>query len=64
MTPGTVFRKRDILFIINENAPSGVKIYSIERSAVLPTIFNASNACFMSLYNVVDAIYSLLCTIF
>ena len=47
--------------IINESAPSGVKIYSIERSAVLPTIFNAF---FVSLYYVVDAIYSLLCIIF
>ena len=70
MTPGTVFRNKSIRsekgisYIINESAPSGVKIYSIERSAVLPTILNASNACFMSLYYVVDAICSLLCTIF
>ena len=60
-SPDTVFQKRDTLYIINESAPSGVKIYSIERSAVLPTIFNA---CFVSLYYVVDAIYSLLCIIF
>ena len=43
------FRIRITLLIINESAPSGVKISSIERSGELPElppIFNASTFCF------------------
>ena len=66
MTPGTAFQNQSMSSEkeISESAPSGVKIYSIERSVVLPTIFNDSNACFLSLYYAVHAICSLLCTIF